>query len=485
MKRNQGPASRAAAASPNQTVEITGIDPSADGAGFATLGKRRVLVDDVIPGERVEARLLDSHRDALRAEVVKVVSPSPFRVTPMCRHAGVCGGCAWQHIAYGHQLQLKRDLVETLIRSSLGPRAPRVEPVLPASPSDEAPRGFRGKVHFVFGVDSRTGDLVMGHYRRRSQEVIPIEECPVHNSRGNEIAFAVRDALRRQHVAAASPADRTGIARHVVVRVAEGSGESLATLVVTRNDKSLRPAVRRLLDGPAAPEGLHLNVNDGRGPFLFGKATVRIHGLQRVREQMAGASFLASPTAFFQTNVAAAHALVRLVLSFATGYRHALDLYAGAGLFAIPLALSGTSVIAVEENPNAVDDGEVSRKLNAVAASACRFLCSSVDDLAERRIRSIAAFPADLVVVDPPRAGCGPRALRWIAETVRPARVIYVSCNPQALAIDLGRLMESGFACTRLQPIDMFPHTAHVETVAVLDRLELKRRGQPEQNSLL
>jgi 23S rRNA (uracil1939-C5)-methyltransferase len=485
------------AQAPVATVVIEGIDPSGDGAGYATIGRRHVLIDDVIPGERVEVRLYEDISGLTRGELVRVLVPSPHRVTPMCRYAGSCGGCAWQHIRYAEQLRLKRDMVATLLGRGLGPGAPAVQDVLtpglaePAAARPEgpaplpsaagggadgaAPRGFRNKAHFVFAPENRAGGLVMGHYRRRSQEVVAVEECPVHDPRGNHAAFAVRDALRLRRIEAAVPGTGRGLARHVVVRVAEATGERLVTLVVTRNDRTLRPAVRRVLDGSLAPESLHLNVHGQAGPYLFGQTTLRLHGTARIREIVAGVSFLISPTAFFQTNVGAAQTLVRVVLEYAGASARVLDLYAGAGLFALPLATGGARVTAVEENAEAIEDGEASRRLNGIPASACRFIRARVDRLAASRGQVHIDSAPDLVVLDPPRQGCTRSVLDWLAGTLQPSRIIYVSCNPEALASELGILLAGGYACRAVRPVDMFPHAAHIETVAVLDRPETKR----------
>jgi 23S rRNA (uracil1939-C5)-methyltransferase len=446
------------------TLDIKGLDPGEDGAGYATLDGRRVLIDGVLPDERVEVRVTGGRRGVRSGSVARVVRASPQRVVPGCRHFGPCGGCTLQHIAYAEQLTLKTEYVRALLRDSLGGRAPAVEPMLPTSP----PWGYRDKVHFVFASSTTRSDLVMGHYRRRSQAVVGVEECPVHAPAGNETAFAIRDALRAAGVGAAAPGMRHGVARHVVVRVAEAAGERLATLVVTRNDKALRPAVRKVLDGVAAPTGFHLNIHERPDAYLFGPCTRKLGGAERIRESVGGTAFLVSPTAFFQTNLRAAGEMVRLVLEHAKPARSALDLYAGVGLFALPLAARGVRVMAVEETAGAVEDGEASRRLNGIPESACRFVRGRAEDLARGRLRRGVSGPPDLVVVDPPRTGCPAVVLGWLSRELRPCRIIYVSCNPQALARDLRALAGARYVAALVQPIDMFPHTAHIETVAVL-----------------
>ena len=183
-----------------------------------------------------------------------------------------------------------------------------------------------------------------------------------------------------------------------------------------------------------------------------------------MRETVAGVSFLMSSAAFFQTNVPAAEILVRLVLEALPSSSRVIDLYAGSGLFAIPLAAAGHDVVAVEESRLAAADGEASLKLNTTAQQRCHFIPRRV----EAALTSL--HEADAVVLDPPREGCSPSVLRDIFERVKPAVAIYVSCNPQALAADLGPISRKGYRVRSLQPVDMFPHTAHIETVAVLER---------------
>jgi 23S rRNA (uracil1939-C5)-methyltransferase len=257
----------------------------------------------------------------------------------------------------------------------------------------------------------------------------------------------------------------------VVVRVAHNRREVLATLVVTSNDKSLRPVVRRIAEGADPPDGLNLNIHERPGPALFGRSTRKLHGRDRLREEVADVSFLLSPTAFFQTNVRAAELLLGIVSGALAGGRslRVLDLYAGAGLFALPLARRGHVVTAVEESAEAIADGEASRWFSKIPDAACRFVHGRVEEAIGSRPGGLAgASRPDAVVLDPPRAGCPPRVLGAIVRGVRPARLAYVSCNPEALARDLAVAVAGGYLVERVQPVDMFPHTAHIEAVASL-----------------
>jgi 23S rRNA (uracil1939-C5)-methyltransferase len=439
----------------------------------ARVGQQRVAVPFTIPGERVR---IEIHRrpvkgrpaseDIAVAVLASVLRPSPHRVEAPCPHFGPpkrgeggCGGCTWQHIAYPEQLRLKTALVDRLVRAAV-PSAPAVRPMIPSTPVD-APWGYRQKVHFVFDGDP----LIMGHYARGSRRVIPVRECPVHDPRGNAVAFDFLAAFRRARV----EAERGGL-RAIAVRVAAATNEMLATLVMSKNaDRRVREATRTALSRQSLSTSLHVNLHEGDDRFIFGRETRKISGVERVRDEVGGVSFLISPTSFFQTNVRAAEILVRLVSADIPPRSRVLDLYAGAGLFALPLARAGHVVTAVEENRAAVGDGEASARLNRISGDQCRFVAGRAEEFIRRAMKTRAAS-YDVVVLDPPREGCATSVLEQVFGELRPARGIYVSCNPDALARDLRSIVSHGYAVQSLQPVDMFPHTAHVETVAVVDR---------------
>jgi 23S rRNA (uracil1939-C5)-methyltransferase len=430
-----------------------------------------VLVEFGIPGERVELAPA-AGRDRRRAHIDRIVTPAASRVTPRCRHFGPCGGCAWQHIAYEEQLALKRRICERLLADALGSDAPPVEATLAATGPDGAPWGYRNKVHFVF--TERAGTLALGHFRRRSSAVLPIEECPVHAPDGNAIAFRTAEELQRAGIPPASADLARGTLRHLVVRVAASTDERLLTAVVRRLDRRVPDALLRAFSDAQDSTSVHVNLHPEDDPALFGETTKKVRGRDRLREQVRGVSYLVSSTAFFQTNVAAAEVLVRLVTeAVPAGAATVLDLYAGAGLFALPLAKRGLRVTAIEEHPGAVADGVAARKLNGIDAARCRFVPSRVEDAIKR---PLASAP-DVVILDPPRGGCERRVLQHVLARLRPPRVIYVSCNPAALAADLATARGLGYRAERVQPVDMFPHTPHIEAVSVLTRVGLRAEG--------
>jgi 23S rRNA (uracil1939-C5)-methyltransferase len=385
----------------------------------------------------------------------------------ICPHAGDCGGCSLLHLSYAEQVASKETTLLRLLAGSmpghLVPAAPDL--FLPVASAGVDPTHFRQKVAFVFGRGSSGRGLVMGHYRRASQRVVPIVDCPAHNERGNTIAFALRDHLARCGISAAGPR-LDGILRHLIVRTTADNREAVAMLVVTRNDKSLRRPVRALLDSAARPDGFFINVNARPGPFMMGDQTLRVDGRSHVRENVGGVSYLISPTAFFQTNVAAAAVLQDFVVRSTVGAGRVLDLYCGSGLFALPLALSGVQVTGVEENPQAIADAGANARLNGIAAGRLRFLASRV----ELAVRSLRREPWDAVILDPPRVGCSEAVLEAVFQDMAPPRVTYVSCNPESLAAELPGIVRCGYRIEELRAVDMFPHTDHLEVVVRLRR---------------
>jgi 23S rRNA (uracil1939-C5)-methyltransferase len=370
----------------------------------------------------------------------------------VCRHFGICGGCSIQDLSYKDQIASK----EATLRELLPGTSPSF---IPINKEDETPWHFRQKVAFVFGPVPGGRGLVMGHYERGSRRIVPVEECPVHSDRGNRVAFALRDQLIRAGVSA-------GLLRHLIIRTTEDDREAVAMLVVTRNDKSLRRPVRALLDSEDRPDGFFININDKPGPFMVSGETIRIAGRNQVRETVGGMSYLVSPDAFFQTNVRAAAVLQKCVVDGVGSAQRVLDLYCGSGLFSLPLAAAGARVVGIEENRQAVKDAEANVWLNRVPEGRVRFIAVRVEEGLARVAREVW----DAVILDPPRQGCPQPVLAAVFDGIAPSRAVYVSCNPEMLAVELPMILKAGYRTERVQVVDMFPHTDHIETVVKLER---------------
>jgi 23S rRNA (uracil1939-C5)-methyltransferase len=387
-----------------------------------------------------------------------------------CRHSEICGGCSLQHLSYADQLASK----EAALRARL-PRAAReamASPVfVPIEVAGETPWAFRQKVAFVFSSGAGGRGLVMGHFERGSKRIVPVEECPVHSARGNRIAFALRDRLARAGISAAGPS-LSGILRHLIIRTTLDDREAVAMLVVTRNDKSLRKPVRSLLDSDDRPDGFFININNKPGPFMIGPETIRIEGRSHVRETIGGLSYLVSPDTFFQTNARAAAVLQRCVIDGIGSSGRVLDLYCGSGLFSLPLAAAGARVLGIDDNRQAITDADANVRLNRIPDARVTFRTACVEDGLTRVVRE----PWDAVILDPPRQGCPKTVLDAVFRNVVPPRAVYVSCNPDMLAMELPLILSAGYRAERIEAVDMFPHTDHIESVVRLARVETKTK---------
>lgn len=446
-------------------IDIVAVRPDGDGEGRH--GRLRVAVPFTIPGERVRVRLGHAHDADISGRLLDVLTPSPDRVEPHCRHFGPgaeapCGGCTWQHIAYPRQLALKRAIVREALQRALR-SVPDVRPTLGIDPAQ--PWGFRQKVHFAFRPGARRRGHLMGHYARGTRDLLPVAECPVHAAPGNAVAFRVAAAA-----ASAGPDLRL---RGLLARVSHATGRVMVTLISDGPPSRLLRALtkRALLTDPAVVS-VSVSVHASRGSLILGDDTRLVSGDARLSEVIDGTTYLMSPSAFFQTNSAAATLLVRDVLARVPPDLSVLDLYCGGGLFSLPIARRGQSVVGIETNRGAVADAVASRQANGIPAGRCQFIAAPV----EVALRRVPAASARVVILDPPRSGASAAVLDDILRRLRPALLVYVSCDPESLSRDLARIESGDYRVTVAQPIDMFPHTADVETVAVAEPAGVGRR---------
>jgi 23S rRNA (uracil1939-C5)-methyltransferase len=402
-----------------------------------------VFVPGAAPGDRLRVRLVERHSRYARARIVEVLRPGPDRVAPPCPVFGRCGGCQWQHLRYAAQLHWKREIVrEAFRRIGRLPEAP-VAPVL-AAPH---PWRYRHKTAVPMGI---------GFYAPGSHEVVPWTECLIQHPLLDRVVAAVRELRLPPYD------ERTGggLLRHVVARCNLAGDQAVVALVVNADTLPDEEGLaRRLLAAVPELRGVVKNVHTRPGNAILGPRSEVLAGEDAIREEVDGLRFRVSVTSFFQVNPAQAAVLHRLAAAAAGRGAHALDLYAGVGAIALRLASGFARVTAVEAVDAAVADARRNARDNGIDNVA--FVCGRVEDL---------ELPAaDAVVLDPPRKGVEPAALRAIAAR-RPPRVVYVSCDPATLARDCRHLVDAGWSLREVQPLDMFPQTAHVECVALLVR---------------
>jgi len=446
---------------PVQVGDVLDVEVAALGDGPDALAKTEgyvVLFPGALPGEQVRIEITSAARKFGRARLLEVLDPSPDRTKARCRHFLDCGGCHYQHIAYQAQLRTKADKLQKALDYALGDRAPEVADML--APADPWERRHKIVLHLT---DLR-GRLEGCFHRTRSLDLVSITECPTSDPDGLDLAFAAVEELR-QLGARAWLGDRPGgVLRTVLVRQSAGTGQSHVVLVTTsKGVAGLQQVAKAIHDRGATT--VAWNQNDGPAAQLLGPRTQVLVGPHRIEELLAGTTFCIAPDAFFQTSPAGALLLQQEVLRVLQPGRGDViaDLYCGGGLFALPLAALVHHVVGVEQGLAAVHDARQGALRNG--RSNVQFVHGSVH-------RHLPVFGKELaaptkVVLDPPRDGCGADIARGIAR-LRPQRIAYVSCDGQALGRDLAAFAQHGYRCERVVPIDMFPHTCHIEAIAGL-----------------
>jgi 23S rRNA (uracil1939-C5)-methyltransferase len=432
------------------------------GNGVARLDGFVVFVRRGLPGDTVRARVTKVQRRHAEAEALEVVAPGANRVEAPCTHVGACGGCRFQELAYEAQLEAKALWVEDSLRRIAGIVEPVLEPIVAA----EEVFGYRNKMEYSFAPGPDGPELGL-HRAGRWDEVLDLERCWLTTDLGNAIRAAMRDWAREERLDAYSQAEATGYLRHLVVREGRNTGQALVQLVTHERERFDRERLIEVLTAFPEVRSIQWAVNDTPAE-VTNLPSVLLWGEEAIEEEIGGLRFRVRPNAFLQTNTRMAGRLYELARAEAalTGGETVYDLYCGIGTIGLSLAREAMTVWGIEISEESVACAIENAELNGIGNAA--FFAGNVGQVL-RDLRERAGEP-DVVVVDPPRAGLAGKALKRLGELAAP-RVVYVSCNPTTLAGDAKRLIdEYGYRLVRTTPVDMFPHTPHVESVSLLER---------------
>jgi 23S rRNA (uracil1939-C5)-methyltransferase len=430
------------------------------GNGVARLNGFVVFVRRGLPGDTVRARVTKVKRSHAEAVALEVLQPGPARVDAPCAHYPACGGCRFQDLAYDAQLAAKAEQVGDALRRIGGIEEPPLEPIVPA----ETIFDYRNKLEYSF-TSTPDGPALGFHRAGRWDEVLEVERCWLTGELGNAIRDAVRDWAREERLVPYDQAEHRGFLRHLVVREGRNTGQALVVLVTAPGELPDQGFLVETLRRFPQVRSVQWAVNEGQAEVTNLPATV-LWGEDAIEEELCGLRFRVRPNAFLQTNTAMAERLYELAVDAAalTGAETVYDLYCGIGTIGLAMAGRALTVWGVEVSEESVACALENAELNGIANAA--FFAGEVGDaLAELHER---AGDPEVVVVDPPRAGLSGKAVRRLGRLAAP-RIVYVSCNPTTLAGNVKQLVgEWGYRLERARPLDMFPHTPHVETVAVL-----------------
>lgn len=446
------------------------------GRGLARTDGLAIFVERGVPGDLVRARVNRRKKSHAEARIVELVSPSPFRVEPRCRYFGFCGGCTWQSIDYDKQLLFKREHVAESLEHIGGIRGTPVHPVIASTRIF----GYRNKMEFTFsdrmwllaeglhpGADK--GFALGLHVPGAFDKVLDTEECLLMPDMGNKILRDVRDYAAKSGIRPYGLRSHEGFWRFLMLRHSHSQDKWMVNIITSEEQRGwVQPLADRIYEKYEKVTSVVNNVNTRKACIAVGQSEILLAGEPLISDKIRGFDFEISANSFFQTNTQGAAVLYETVEQYAglTGKETIVDLYSGTGTIPILLSRNSRKVVGIEISEGAVRDAQENCRQNSV--QNCRFICKEIRD----GLRNVLERP-DVMIIDPPRAGVHPDVIESI-RSLAPGRIVYLSCNPATLARDLGLLKED-YRVVEVQPVDMFPHTYHVESVARLERLRPQR----------
>jgi 23S rRNA (uracil1939-C5)-methyltransferase len=407
-------------------IKLTVDNPAYGGLTVGRIEGKAALVKGAIAGETVEAEIIEEKKDYCMAVARKILTPSPYRKTPKCRFFGVCGGCRLQHISYEGQLETKQAVLAGSLK-----RIGKIETPLSQPLFINNPWNYRFRAQFKISGDK------IGFYRENSNDIVDIDSCPLMAPRINETLSKARPIIERINGAKE-------------LHISTGDRVS-ALLKISETGKCERHDIEDLLKF-AGLSGIIVS---------FGKKTMRQYGNTRLELELCGLKYTISPKSFFQSHWILNLKVIEFIkneLAPLSG-KTILDLYCGAGNFSLPLAAEAEKIIAVEENPAAIQDGKLNLKTNGISNYEFIYSCAEKLSIKDN---------IDILITDPPRAGLTNKAIEKIFN-LHPVKIVYISCNPATLARDLKKLL-TGYEIESIRMIDFFPQTYHIESLVFLTR---------------
>lgn len=429
------------------------------GKGVGKLDGYVVFVEGGLPGDIAEVRIRSARARFAEGRIENLVEPSGFRVTPPCEHFQYCGGCKWQNLEYAVQKKYKEDQLKEALYHIGKIEDPPVEPIVGAHKIYY----YRNKMEFSFHA-GENGETLLGLHRAgRFQDVFQLTKCHLQSELSNRLVNFVRERSVELGLPPYHIKEHRGYLRFLVIREAKFTGQCLVNIVTGEGDHG---TVRQLGGeiGHRFEEVVSVShtVNAQKANVARGEKETILYGTDHIHEKLGDKRFRISANSFFQTNSYQIQRLYDLVVELAEpgGLEKMIDLYCGTGTIAIYLSGLVRSVEGIEAVPEAVEDALINARLNN--ASNCHFITADVEEYL--KLAAAEGRSYDLMILDPPRAGCHPRALKSI-RLIKPRKIIYISCNPATLGRDVAELIEGGYRLERSIPIDLFPHTYHIEAV--------------------
>ena len=453
--------------------ELTIMDLAFGGKGFAKIDGYVVFVEQAVPEDVVSVRVVRKKNNYAQARIVEMIKPSPLRIDPPCPYSGVCGGCNWQFLPYELQLQYKQRHVKEALEHIGDIHDIQVNPTLPSPKIFE----YRNKMEFscsdrkwlmpdqMVSENPDTGFAIGLHVPGTFYKVLDIDACMLQPNLGNEILKDVRFFIEESHMPVYGLKSHEGFWRFLTLRHSVSENQWMANIITAyENPQTINTLAELLMKKYPDIVSVVNNVTARKAAVAAGEYEVHIAGKKTIKDRIGPWVFEISANSFFQTNTGAAKSLYDTVAEYAqlTGKETVLDLYSGTGT--IPVYLSGNAsfIVGMEIVESAISDAKNNCRLNQV--DNCRFIAGDI-----RNSLTEIDFQPHVMIIDPPRDGMHKDVVKQVLD-MAPDRIVYVSCNPATLARDLA-LMKDTYQVMEVQPVDMFPHTYHIESVACLRKV--------------
>ena len=445
--------------SKNKEYVVDIVDIGQGGVGIGKYEGFTVFVEGGLIQDKVKVRINKSKKNYAVGDIVEIIEKSPFRVDRICSDdLKDCGGCQIQELDYNKQLELKTNEVKQVI-SRIG-KLENVE--IHETIGMQSPCRYRNKAQFP--IQNINGSTAIGFYKKKSHDVIPTDMCVIHHDINDKIIKIIKTYIQAYNVSIYNETTHTGVLRHLVTKVGFTTNEVMVVLVANgTNLPHLNELASVLKENILGFKTLVLNVNKAKTNVILGKENKVIYGNGKINDYIGDLVFEISPLSFFQVNPVQTEVLYNKALEYAELKENdtVFDIYCGIGSISLFLAQKATKVYGIEIVEDAIKDAKINAKLNNL--NNVEFYVGKAEEVVPKMYSE--GKTANVVVVDPPRKGCDEKVLDTIV-SMKPDRVVYVSCNPSTLARDLAYLDERGYKCVEIQPVDMFPHTMHVECCA-------------------
>ena len=449
----------------NQIYEVEIIDNGYQGEGIAKIDNFPIFVQGVIKGEQVEIKILKVLSNFAYAKILKIIKPSEYRIDADCKDFSKCGGCNLRHIKYDYTLEIKKVAVENCLYKALN-RKLKVNDVI----GMDKPLHYRNKLQYPVGLD-KDKNPVMGVYSERTHNIVPVSNCYIQNEICNKIAKDIFEFIKDNNISAYNEKTLKGTVRHIAIRIGVKTKEILITLVVNDNNfKKEKQLVEYLTAKNPNIKSIVKNYNTKNTNVILGNRNEIIYGNGYIYDILGEYKFKISPLSFYQVNPIQTEILYSTAIKYADAEltqknNIALDLYCGIGTIGIFASKYFKKVYGIEIVDQAIEDAKENAKINNV--DNIEFYAGDVEKILPQILGNIEEKP-NVVFVDPPRKGLDNKTIE-VLKTIKPEKIVYISCNPATLARDLKQLEEK-YKIKEVQPVDMFPYTSHVECVAVLQQ---------------